>query len=434
MASSRRYIQRRATSYERRPSLLEQIVNLPMERQQSKTLQRRTSHSIFFTPEKIKVKDGILYRTLKFGWFEITPGNIIGIVGFLLAIVSYLFALLTPHWKEISAVTDDLNIPDVDVLVRTEAVRYFNTFYRSAHHSYGLLSRCDHSLHRKTTINDRLSIKMTCARNFLPLFSEERFDRCYGLEYYRFCSTKSEGIFDVNEVFSFVEIEKASTPSCFCEYPSYIRTCHVLGVSFTVLIVSCFILSILIPIFQTSAIRKKLKALVLLFCILGIILIVIHLFTFKNHLSDEPLDYFMNIEQHYRVERIYQLAVDTRACMNRFSSAIKISYGYSFFLAVLSCVFCLIGLVFTMKYGRIKSSTQTKIDDFAKRIQQSTSLADESAPIQTQKPVVNLIPSLKIVPDVDDQNSDSLTKRTNLKKQRSLDAGVHFEIPEKANN
>ena len=150
-------------------------------------------------------------------------GLIFGILLTVTTLVLQGVAFFTPHWKEVSPSAHSLYVDNVDALIRNEVLHYFNSIHRLTRHSYGLFERCETTSRNTSKTNyprddpfDVIALhnlEGKCSKNFLPSYGDENFNHCHSLSYYRFCTTTSAKIFDINADYLRVAFDLASSSS-----------------------------------------------------------------------------------------------------------------------------------------------------------------------------------------------------------------------------
>jgi len=321
--------------------------------------------SVYSIQLKEKEKDKrLLHKKIYLSGRQLTVGIIIGVFLTIITIVLQCIAFATPHWKEVSPNTHSLYVDGVDALIRTEVLVYFNSVHRFTRHSYGLFQRCEYLLSNSSKfVHERQEIfnigfnkeHKTCTKNFLPSHTDEQFDECHSLQYFRFCSKTSEKIFDINHDYLRATFDILSDPrridstsSCDCQYPRYVKACHVLGIFALAFLFATAILFGVFPFLKNRYQRLKVKCFAVLSSIFAILFLIINLLVVSSHLNYESLEYLSDIEKHYSLNQIYKLSQDTKIAINRFISSINIETGYSTKIAWIALALSIIDAILLM--------------------------------------------------------------------------------------
>jgi len=266
-----------------------------------------------------------------------TVGIIIGICLTLITFVLQSIAFWTPHWKEISPNAHSLYVDNVDALIRTEILHYFNTIHRYTRHSYGLFHRCEYSINNTTKISSQQ--RKICTKNYLPMYSDEHFNECHSLPYYSFCVTSSEKKFDINNDYLRAKFDvsyahhSSSSFSCNCHYPQYVIVSHVLGIIALIFLILTAIFFIIFPLFHTAHQRLKIKCFAILTSFISIVFLMCNLINIFQNFEFESVEYLIAIRRHYKQAQIYKLSQDTKIAIDQFLSSIRITIGYSTIIA-----------------------------------------------------------------------------------------------------
>lgn len=296
-----------------------------------------------------------LEKLIKIGRFRLTIGNLICIVLSLITIAIQSTALFTSNWKEVSPKTPSFYIDNVDALIRNDAIIYFNTMHRFSRHSFGLFRRCEYSAYNissgKTLIVPPAKAylsggrgKKSCAKNLIPSYTDEQFDQCHSLEYYRFCSKTNSEIFDITNDYlqsSFhLEAKQRSSMEitffCNCDYPSYIQRCRIAGLLGLIFLSCSSVLLIIFPIFTRPDHRLQLKLGLVLSSIVAVICAFITVLTAHQNQDFEIVEYFRAFERHYASQNIYPMVEDVRKSIHQILNSVEIQIGYSAILAWLA--------------------------------------------------------------------------------------------------
>lgn len=287
-----------------------------------------------------------------------TIGILIGIFLTLITFILYSIAFFTPHWKEISPNTHSLYVDNVDALIRTEILHYFNSIHRYTRHSYGLFHRCEYLLNSTNKMAPYQ--RKICTKNYLPLYSDEHFNECHSLPYYSFCVTTSEKKFNIENdylraKFDIPQIHHSSSSfSCDCHYPQYIIVSHALGIIALIFLILTAILFILFPLFKTTHQRLKIKCFAILTSFISIVFLMSNLINIYQHLEFESVEYLIAIRQHYKQAQIYKLSQDTKIAIDQFLASIQITIGYSAILGWIAFGFSIIDGILILLTCKIK--------------------------------------------------------------------------------
>lgn len=311
---------------------------------------RRSSISIydFGTRPIPKESHSILYRKIHPDHTQLTVGIVIGVILTLSIILLHCLALLTPHWKEISPNAHSVYVDGVDALIRTEILVYFNSVHRFTRHSYGLFQRCEYSFGNFTRVSSDRSENLNlplfsglkkCTKNYLPSYTDDKFNECHSLQYYRFCSKTSGRIFDITNDYlraTFditVNTMRDATSSCDCSYPEYVTACQVFSIIALICLSLLAFVYIFYPFLKTRHQCMKYKCIGVVSWIFAMISMLINLLVVLSYWEYESLEYVKAIERHYRSSQIYSLSQDAKTVIECFRSSIKIETGYSAKLA-----------------------------------------------------------------------------------------------------
>lgn len=298
-------------------------------------------------------------------------GIALGIFLTIITIILQFVAFFTPHWKEISPNTNSLYVDNVDALIRTEILHYFNSVHRYTRHSYGLFQRCEYLLSNTTKITTQEylynSQNKKCTKNYLPSYSDDHFNECHSLQYYRFCAKTSTKIFDVNNDYlratfdiSHSHANLVTTFSCICQYPSYVLICHIIGTIAFIFLFSTLILFIIYPCLVEPHHQLKAKCFAVLSAVLAIIFLMINLITIFQHFQYESVEYLIAIQRHYKTNQIYKLSQDAKTAIDRFLSSIHIRIGYSAILAWVAFALSIVDCIFIIATCKIKGKHEEK--------------------------------------------------------------------------
>ncbi|CAF1012843.1 unnamed protein product [Adineta ricciae] len=283
-----------------------------------------------------------------------------GVILTLITIVLQCVAFFTPHWKEVSAKSQSLQVGSIDALIRTEVLVYFNAVHRFTRHSYGLLHRCEYISNNATKLikpnldpNKQTKI---CSKNFLPSFEDNQFDQCHSLEYYQFCSKANEKRFNIDNDYLLATFDILSnskqtrdlSSSCDCHYPEYVNACHILQYFALTFLFSTSILFGIFPFIKTSHNRLKVKCFGVLSSILAMIFMLTILLVALNYFQYEPAEYVKAIEKHYHASQIYKLSIDAKTALNHFLSNIQVETGYSTIIAWIAFIMSIIDGILIM--------------------------------------------------------------------------------------
>jgi hypothetical protein len=338
--------------------------------------RQKTSSSTYEVRNKKRKRDQIFLKKNQLSGKKASIGIILGVSLTLVTIALQCVAFFTPHWKEVSPNTHSLYVDGIDALIRTEVLHYFNSVHRYTRHSYGLFERCEYLLsnsskysnHRDDLFDINISNRQkTCTKNFLPSYRDEHFDECHSLPYYRFCTKKSEKIFDISNDYlrATFDISASRTIiaapySCDCHYPPYVKACHVFGILALIFLFVTSLLFGLFPFVKHTHHRLKLKCFAVLSSLFSILFIMINLIITYQHLEYESIEYLIAIERHYKLSQIYKLSQDMKTTIDRFLLSINIRTGYSAIIAWIAFVLSIIDGIFLLVTCKISHDNDDK--------------------------------------------------------------------------
>jgi len=333
--------------------------------------RQKTSTSEYENHTKHKTRNKILNKKNEISYKNFSLGIIAGICLTIITIILQFVAFFTPHWKEISPNTNSLYVDNVDALIRTEILHYFNSVHRYSRHSYGLFQRCEYILNNSTKFNNQEyffdSQNKKCTKNYLPSYRDDHFNECHSLQYYRFCTKASAKIFDINNDYlratfdiSYYHKNPPSTFSCDCQYPPYVLICHIIGTLAVIFLFLTLLLFIIYPCLVNPHHQLKVKCFAILSTVLAIIFLLINLIIIFRHLEYESLEYLMAIQRHYKINQIYKLSQDTKTAMDKFLSSIRIRIGYSAIFAWIAFALSIIDGIFIITTCKIKGKHEEK--------------------------------------------------------------------------
>lgn len=321
--------------------------------------KRRRSSSVYYIGSARKSKNSGLHYKVIISGKQLTIGIIIGVCLTIITIILQCVAFATPHWKEVTPNKHSLYVDGVDALIRTEILVYFNFVHRFTRQSYGLFQRCEYPMHNSSKVTsgyDETSSNIfnyeyqKCTKNFLPSYEDDQFNTCHSLQYYRFCSKASEKHFDISNVYirstfdspSDSHSRTESKPSCNCQYPTYIKVCHVLSLFILIFLSLTVVLFAVFPFVKARRRQLKVKCFAVISSLFSAAFILFNLLVISHHLNYETIEYLVAIEKHYRSSQIYKLSQDAKLSIDRFLSNVTIEIGYStiiswvvFFLSII---------------------------------------------------------------------------------------------------
>ena len=342
-------------------------------------LRRRSSSVFDYSQKEIESKPSVLDITFDLSGRQVSVGILIGIVLSIAPIILQGIAYSTAHWKEVTPNTHSLYIDNVDALIRTEILIYFNTVHRFTRQSYGLFHRCEYAFVNSSKSLQRQgeSLKFssnrlvkTCTKNYLPLYDDDKFNDCHSIQYYRFCSQSNERYFNIDDDYlraTFdIDLKSnqniASMPFCHCSYPRYIQFCQVFGALGLTFLCLTTILFMIFPWMKKRNSQVLVKCFGVLFSLFAMAFILINLLLVSNYFDFELIEYLKNIERHYHSSQIYQFSVDLKYAIERFLSSIRITTGYSMKISWLALILSIIDGILLMitckingEYGNINA-------------------------------------------------------------------------------
>ena len=266
----------------------------------------------------------------------------------LVIFITFSIALLTPQWKRVSPTAKSLYVDDIDALIRSEAVNYYESFYREAPINYGLFLRCNQIDNADSTfLTDLFSLIWSnnerCSKNFLPTYNNDQFNQCHSLSSYRSCViTKSKSK-------ESKEYPDASLSGCHCQYPLYAAAAHWTGFLTLIFLFLMIIITIIIIILLKTDRLLFSLSLDTLRVLCGSISVLFHVITVvivSKHLDYETVEYFMAIVKHYKSNQIYKLSKDADIVIRQLSSRIRIEAGYSMILVWITLILLVINLIY----------------------------------------------------------------------------------------
>lgn len=419
----------------------------------------RRSSSIYELGIKRKETNDLIPTKPQLSNSQITIGILIGGILTLLTIVIHCIAYFTPHWKEITPNTHSVYVDGVDALIRTEILVYFNSVHRFTRHSYGLFQRCEHSFGNLTKIipdrsensNNHLDSDFKrCTKNFIPLYTDAKFNKCHSLQYYRFCSKTSGKIFDIGNDYLRATFDitidairnTALTSTCSCYYPEYVSACHILGIIALICLVIMVFVYGAFPFLKTRHQGLKYKCLGILSWILSVIFMLANISVVLSYIEYESLEYVTAIERHYRSSQIFTLSQDAKTAIQRFRSSINIDTGYSTKLAWLALFLSIIDgilMIFTYKIKSARDDMALKFlvasnpNKFSRSNSQNENTDQDSTlgvflPVETP-PASSPVPSLSpltpavttiVTNDLNEQSKRPLTPPRSCLKRTSV--------------
>ena len=336
-------------------------------------IKTRRSSSVY----SVYIKDRNQDSSRKIFHLSDKQRTIVSGIGICLSVITFVLqcvAFTTPHWKEISPNTHSLYVDGVDALIRNHVLIYFNSVHRFTRQSYGLFQRCEFLLSNSTKfINEQekyLSASLykqqkACTKNFVTSYEDQQFDECHSLQYYRFCSKTSGKVFNVNNDYLRPTFDVSvnsrrnidSTFSCGCQYPTYIKACHILGIFALIFLFLTTLLFGVFPFLETRYARLTVKCFAVLSSILSMLFIIINISVVLSHLEYESTEYLLAIERHYRAAEIYKLSEDTKVAIGRFMLSINIEIGYSTIIAWIAFFLSIVDGIFIMLTCKVTSET-----------------------------------------------------------------------------
>ncbi|UJR35293.1 hypothetical protein I4U23_028055 [Adineta vaga] len=396
------------------------------------SVQRQRSTSVFAIDTKRK-KSESLSSTKFYLWIKNSKIPIyIGVFLTLVTIVLQCVAFWTPHWKEVSSKSHSLYVDGIDALIRNDVLKYYNSVHRFTHHSYGLFQRCEYF---PTNLTKQLGTthpidfnkkKKICTKNFIPSYTDEQFNQCHSLQYYRFCSKENRKFFNINSdyLYATFDIHYVSqkindlSSSCNCQYPTYVTVCYVLEIFALIFLSLTAILFAIFPFMKTLQGRLTVKCFGVLSSIFAVIIIFINLIVALNHFDYESIEYLKAIEKHYNINQIYKLSLDAKVAIDRFLSSIRIQTGYSTIIAWIAFVLSIIDGILIMSTCKVRSTRDETTDnedsmnnrfsgiDSDSTIHTSNSKNQEFQPttnLSTEQECFRLLPPTITITDVDKQ-------------------------------